>query len=374
MGYLNLIFIIAAFFFILPYVIYPVLLRLLPEVKVRQDHQGVSFSYSLLFCAYNEENSLPAKLENIASLKKKHPDLEVLVFDDGSSDETLKLLKASHCIDVIIEGSGRSGKAAGMKQLAKAAAGQILLFTDANVILDLSAIEALGKYYSDDQIGGVCGTLHYVGENNSMTAEMNGQYWRLEEKIKVLESRSGNVMGADGSLFSVRKCLYPDFPDSVLDDFTVSMSVVFSGYRLLQAQDFTAYERLVQSSAEEWERKIRIATRAFYTHMKFGAKIRQMRLIDRWKYFCRKYVRWNGGISFMIALSSAVLLIPYVSIWTFISASASYIALALLALASFIVIGWKCRPLISAVLATQIGVFRARRGLTVQTWTPAKTR
>ena len=41
-------------------------------------------------------------------------------------------------------------------------------------------------------------------------------------------------MGADGSIFAVRRELYPDFPDTVQDDFTVSMSAVFAGRRLVR--------------------------------------------------------------------------------------------------------------------------------------------
>ena len=76
----------------------------------------------------------------------------------------------------------------------------------------------------------------------SPTAKVGALYWRLEEATKALESRTGSVMGGDGSIFSIRRSLYPDFPDSVLDDLTVSMSPVFAGKRLIRADDVIAFE------------------------------------------------------------------------------------------------------------------------------------
>src|SRR5690606_3537596 len=161
---------------------------------------------------------------------------------------------------------GRAGKAHGMKRLAALAASDILVLTDANVLLAEDAIDRLLPYYADSQVGGVLGSLRYIGGDSSATASVGGLYWRLEEHLKDLESRSGNVMGADGSIFSVRRALYPDFPDDVLDDLTVSMAVVFAGRRLIKAQDVIAREMMVARREDEYRRKVRIAARSWHTH------------------------------------------------------------------------------------------------------------
>ena len=144
-------------------------------------------------------------------------------------------------------------------------------------------------------MGGVCGTLRYSGDAGSSTEAVGGLYWRLEESIKDLESRTGNVMGADGSIFSVRRATYPDFPDSVQDDFTVSMNVIFCGRRLTRRQDALAYEGLVSSSREEFRRKVRIAARAYHTHMHLRPGLRRMGWLDRYKYGSHKLLRWHSA-------------------------------------------------------------------------------
>lgn len=144
---------------------------------------------------------MPEKLANLAMLKRCHPALEILAFDDGSSDETASLIAAEGDLVTLMRGPGRSGKAHGMKQLAARAAGDVLIFTDANVMLDEDAIGNLLARYADPQVGGVLGSLHYMGEGESATASVGSLYWRMEERLKDEESRTGNVLGATARSF-----------------------------------------------------------------------------------------------------------------------------------------------------------------------------
>ncbi|MDZ4307951.1 glycosyltransferase [Allopontixanthobacter sp.] len=366
---------VSIFFFVLliyPYIIYPVFLRFFPVRPV--EHRAVRKRVSLLFCAYNEGASLPAKLHNLRLLKARHPDLEILAFDDGSSDETARLLAAASDILTFVPGSGRSGKASGMKHLASLAAGEILIFTDANVILAEDAVDRLLPYYSDNKVGGVCGTLCYADEEGSATAEVGSLYWRLDEKLRTLESQTGNVMGADGSLFSIRNALYPAFPDSVLDDFTVSMSVIFAGYRLIKAPDVLAFENSVAERSDELRRKIRIGARSYHTHLHLRSQLRTMRPIDRFKYGSRKLLRWFGGANLVLAVVFALAAIAaYSLVWAAVGTAAAAAILFALTRTSHRLFA-KLGDVLLAIFATQLGIFKGMRGETVTTWSPAKSR
>ncbi|MFN5825819.1 MAG: hypothetical protein ACK446_02040 [Rhodobacterales bacterium] len=181
-------------------------------------------------------------------------------------------------------------------------------------------------------------------------------------------------MGADGSIFSIRRSLYPEFPDTVLDDLTVSMHVVFAGQRLIKVEDVVAYEGAVAKRADEIARKIRIAARAFHTHGFLAPKLAQMSRLDKFKYASRKLLRWFGGgflvLGSLLMLAAAALVSPV-------------LALALLGAGALVVVlGLRARkgPLASimeiviALLATQQGVLRAMRGQTFAVWNPAKSR
>lgn len=356
-----------------PYILYPALLRFLPTRPVARDVNH-NLSATLVFCAYNEGRVMPEKLANIEKLKRRHPELEVLAFDDCSSDSTYEQMVSRPDLLTVVRGGGRSGKAHGMKILASRARGEIIIFTDANVTLNEHAIDNLMAWYFDAEVGGVCGSLHYKGSDESSTATVGSLYWRLEEYLKKEESRTGNVMGADGSIFSLRRNLYPSFPDTVLDDLTVSMAAVFSGKRLIKVEDVIAYERLVAKRGEEFSRKVRIAARAFHTHLFLVPQLRQMSSVDRFKYGSRKVVRWFGGLFLIIGATLALISALMISQMLFVLLAA--------AMAVFVGLGLKATTgpvsaiteIVIALLATLLGVFRAMRGQTFAVWNPAKSR
>jgi cellulose synthase/poly-beta-1,6-N-acetylglucosamine synthase-like glycosyltransferase len=359
-----------------PYAIYPAVLRRIRKNAVvpAKGPEASAATVSLLFCAFNEEQSLGAKIENLRTLKAGRPDLQILAYDDVSSDGTYELLSKASDVLTVVRGSTRAGKAAGMKALVQAASGDILVFTDANVLLAPDAIDRLTSYYGDPGVGGVCGTLVYAADPESVTSWTGAAYWRLDETLRSLESDTGNVIGADGSLFSVRRSLYPDFPDTVLDDFTVSMNVVFQGSRLIKAPDAFAYENSVARRTDELRRKVRIGTRAYHTHLFLLPQLRRMSGLDKFKYISRKLLRWYGGIFIVAAGLFGLAAVTQIS-------AAAGLALALAVIALMIqsirtVSGPLARlgDIVLAIFATLIGVFRAMRGDIVATWEPAKSR
>jgi len=372
LDFLIALIVLSAALLLWPFLFYPLVLRLLPEKPVSPGQAAPSAS--LLFCAYNEAAALPAKIANLRALKAQHPALEILAFDDGSSDGTGDLLTQASDVLTLERGPGRSGKAHGMKRLAAMARGEVLIFTDANVLLDEGAIPALLPYYADAAVGGVLGSLHYGGAESSASASVGALYWRIEEHLKDLESRSGNVMGADGAIFSIRRALYPDFPDSVLDDLTVSMAVVFAGKRLIKATDVIAREAMVAKREEEYRRKVRIAARSWHTHRHLRPQLRAMSRLDRFKYTSRKIVRWFGGLWIGIGALSALALA-----WRFTPVAAVALAAAAMVL---LLLGAMARrgplaailDLLLAYMATLKGVLLAMRGQTFTVWTPAKSR
>ncbi|SER60912.1 glycosyltransferase family 2 protein [Sphingobium sp. YR768] len=356
-----------------PFLFYPLILRALSS-KAERPVAGPTPSASLLFCAYNEAEAMPEKLANLAMLKRRYPTLEFLAFDDGSSDGTGDLIAGQGDLVTLIRGPGRSGKAHGMKQLAARARGEVLIFTDANVLLDEEAVERLLARYADPDVGGVLGSLHYIGAEGSATASVGSLYWRLEERLKDEESRTGNVLGADGSIFSIRRSLYPDFPDSVLDDLTVSMAVVFAGKRLIKAKDVIARERLVTARKDEYRRKVRIAARAWHTDSHLRPQLRRMAAVDRFKYMSRKIVRWFGGVFILTGAIAAGALAMRISPMLYMAGAIG------VALVIWIGVRAKSGPfaalvdILIAYAATLQGVAKAMRGRTVTIWNPAKSR
>jgi cellulose synthase/poly-beta-1,6-N-acetylglucosamine synthase-like glycosyltransferase len=357
---------VSALLAVFPYLIYPATLRRFRQRPVRPRPQQPPPSATLVFCAYNEAASSAAKLDNLRAIRAVCPAMRFQCFVDKSSDDTLALLRAHPDLLSVIEAPARIGKASGMARMMARCDTDIVIFTDANVLLDPASVAPLLAYFSDPEIGGVCGTLHYTNPDDSKAATTSSAYWRLEEKIKRLESLSGSTMGADGSIFATRRALYPQVPAHLLDDMLVSMNVVFMGYRLVTAPDVHAYESAVTGSAAEFRRRRRIACRAYMSHAFIRTHVRALGRLDRYKYFGHKVLRWYGvwlGLMAAVLGLAALTLAFGPSIWLLL--------LTIGLLGALAVGGRRALLAIEAggqFLATGLGMTDAWRDRRYQTW------
>ena len=121
----------------------------------------------------------------------------------------------------------RYGKTHGMNLLVELTDADLVVFSDANVMFASDAVPNLLAPFADPEVGAVCGHLVYsVSWRQCDRPSLVRCTWRLEEHIKALESASGSVIGADGSIFAIRRILHHAPPADLIDDMFVSMSVL----------------------------------------------------------------------------------------------------------------------------------------------------
>jgi cellulose synthase/poly-beta-1,6-N-acetylglucosamine synthase-like glycosyltransferase len=374
---LGVCFAAAVFGFLYPFVIYPVLLNFVPAARpISRSGEPVSdTTVALLFSVYNEEKSLPAKIENLRDLKKSVPQLDIHVYTDQCTDASVELLQEAEDLLTIHEATSRTGKAAGMKRMVAEVEADILVFTDANVILDPGSIRNLLRYFADESIGTVAGRLFYTNPDSNVVAHTGSMYWRLEEYIKRQESRTGSMMGADGSIFAIRRSLYPDVREDLMDDLIASISPIFSGHRVIIADDVHAFEKSTTSSSDEFGRKRRIGCRAFNTHRFLSPQLKKMSLFNKFKYFSHKYLRWFSFVFLGLSVLLGTLVLKETLGW------GAAIAVDLVGFGLLLVGRFMHAPLLSsvaetllAITATGIGVVEALFGRNYTIWSPAKSR
>jgi cellulose synthase/poly-beta-1,6-N-acetylglucosamine synthase-like glycosyltransferase len=359
-----------------PFVTYPwsliVLQVLRPAKRFAGGAPDVHLNCAICVCAYNEEHIIARKVENLLALRAREPGLEILIYVDGASDRTAEILREYGSEINLHVGARRLGKTYGMNLLASKAQAPILIFTDANVLMDLDCVRAFRRYFADSEIGCVCGSLIYTNGRASATASSGSAYWRFEETIKRLEMESGSMIGADGSVFAIRRALHQPPPDDIIDDLYVSLKILCSGFRVVQASDAVAYEESVVSGREEFRRKIRIACQAFNVHRLLWPQLRRLDGITLYKYVSHKLIRWFTIYLLAIAalaFEGALIVGGHAPLAT---------ALAICtAVAVYLGCVSSIRPFaqfagtIAALAGTGFGVWRSMRGDRYQTWIPA---
>lgn len=222
-------------------------------------------SVSFIVAAYNEEDVIEQKIDNCLSLSYPQELIEYIFITDGSTDRT-PLLVAKYPQVKLLHADLRKGKSAAINRAVLHAGNDVLIFNDANTILNKDAVLSIAKHYSSSAIGGVAGEKKVIpaGSKGNETTGNEGLYWKYESFLKQLDSDFYSVVGAAGELFSLRRELYePVAENIILDDFIISMKVVKRGYQVVYEKNACASELPSASIEDEKKRKIRIAAGGF---------------------------------------------------------------------------------------------------------------
>jgi cellulose synthase/poly-beta-1,6-N-acetylglucosamine synthase-like glycosyltransferase len=241
---------------------YPLLLILtMPIVRGRRIDEQLEPSVSLIIAAFNEESVIAEKLSNCLDLEYPRDKLSVIVASDGSTDQTNDIARSFESSGVTLICFPRTGKTGVQNRVANAAAGEILVFSDANALYRPDAIRKLVRNFSDPDVGGVCGQLDYVVDNEG-AGNSERTYWRYEKFIKRRESELSSVVGANGSIYAVRRSDYVQLDEDMISDFVEPLALVRSGKRVVYEALAVSMEAGSTSYGTEYRRKVRILTRS----------------------------------------------------------------------------------------------------------------
>ncbi|MDP4151131.1 MAG: glycosyltransferase family 2 protein [Bacteroidota bacterium] len=322
-------FFVSCFVILYNYAGYALIARIANEVKrkfrPRYEPDNTHLpSVSFIVAAFNEEDCIEQKILN--SLEQDYPGekIEFLFITDGSTDGTAALINKYPGVRGLHEPE-RKGKSAAVNRAVQYATGEILIFSDANTMLNAGAVRHIARHYAQPKIGGVAGEKKVMpaGEPSGGTSDESGGtsdevgagegfYWKYESFLKRVDSEFYSVVGAAGELFSLRRDLYEPLPHHViLDDFVLSLRVATKGYRILYEPEAYAMELPSFSLTDENKRKVRIAAGGFQAMGMLWP------LLAFWRqpalsflYISHRVLRWTlSPLCFILALLSNTILV-----------------------------------------------------------------
>jgi biofilm PGA synthesis N-glycosyltransferase PgaC len=215
---------------------------------------------SALLVARNEEAVIAGKVENLLALDYPPEKLEIVAVSDGSTDDTAARLArfADHPRVRTLLKPLSQGKAAGLNDAMKLAGGEVALFTDARQKIEGGALRQLVENFADPAVGCASGELMLGDPAIGESGKGMGLYWRIEKKIRELESACGSVPGATGAIYCARRALLEPLPEgTILDDVLLPMQVAKKGSRVVFDSRARAWDAPDLGESREFWRKVR---------------------------------------------------------------------------------------------------------------------
>lgn len=250
---------------------------------------------TLLVAAFNEENFIKQKIENSLSLDYPRDKIIFLFVTDGSDDETPEIVKEFPEIKLLHQ-SKRQGKILAIERAMAYVRGDIVVFSDANTVLNKDALKNIVRHFSNDRVGVVAGEKRIMKmESDEAVGTGEGMYWKYESKLKKWDDELYSVMGAAGELFAIRTKLFEPIPgDTLIEDFYLSFKIVQKGYKIAYEPEAYALEEPSASVKEELKRKIRIAAGGIQSIVRLKALLNPFKYgIVTFQYVSHRVLRWT---------------------------------------------------------------------------------
>ncbi len=300
---IEILFWICLFTVFYTYIGYGLVLYVLVKVKERFHKQKAQAlptdeelpEVTLLVAAYNEEEVVDEKMTNSLALDYPKGKLKWVWVTDGSNDRTNEKLKEYPEAEILYQPE-RQGKTAALNRAIEKVKTPIVVFTDANTMINREAIREIVRAFMDEKVGCVAGEKRIaVKEKDNAASGGEGIYWKYESTLKRLDGRLYSAMGAAGELFAIRTGLFEKMEkDTLLDDFILSLRIVQRGYKIAYCAAAYAIEGGSADMKEEEKRKVRIAAGGLQSIWRLRALLNPFRYGKVcFQYISHRVLRWS---------------------------------------------------------------------------------
>jgi poly-beta-1,6-N-acetyl-D-glucosamine synthase len=238
--------------------------KALPSTANRQPSTVFEPDVTLVVAAYNEADCIEQKLKNSLDLNYPAGKLRWIFITDGSTDATADIIRRYSGV-LLLHQAERKGKAAAINRAMKYVETPYVIFSDANTLINQSAVREILKHYADPLVAAVAGEKKIISDiRDNAVASGESIYWKYESLLKKLDSELYSVVGAAGELFSVKTAHFHQIAeDIIIEDFVQSLKICMDGYLVRYEPNAYATETASISIREEQKRKVRIAAGAF---------------------------------------------------------------------------------------------------------------
>jgi cellulose synthase/poly-beta-1,6-N-acetylglucosamine synthase-like glycosyltransferase len=341
--------------------LYPAAVALAARVRTRRVAQDDGFlpSVAVIVSAYNEEESIERRLENIRSLDYPPELLEVVVTSDASTDRTEELAQAA---GARVIRNPRGGKVAAQDAAVRAAEAEVVAFSDANATWAPDALRKLVRNLADPRVAYVCGRLRLEAPDGS---NKEGVYWRYELVTRDGESRLGSITAGNGAIYALRRGDYVEVDPRFGHDLALPYLMPQRGRRAVYEPQAVAFERPTPTNESEYRRKVRMFEHSWLIVLR-GRMLRGQPPGYLVALVSHRHLRYASGLLHLVLLGSSIALLGQGPVY------AVFLGLQLGLLAAALVGVGLARYYVLVTWATVVALWNYLRRGVPATWAPQR--
>ncbi|MEU4039575.1 bifunctional polysaccharide deacetylase/glycosyltransferase family 2 protein [Streptomyces collinus] len=241
------------------------LMLVLSAVHVRRTRRK-SFSWgdpvtepvTVVVPAYNEQECITNTLLSLA--RSDHP-IEVIVVDDGSSDDTAAIVEELDLPMVRLIRQPNSGKPAALNTGVAAASYDLIVMMDGDTVFEPSTVRELVQPFGDPRVGAVAGNAKVGNRDTLIGAWQHIEYvmgFNLDRRMYDVLNCMPTIPGAVGGFRRTALEQAGGMSDDTLaEDTDVTMALHRAGWKVVYAEDARAWTEAPVSMKQLWSQRYR---------------------------------------------------------------------------------------------------------------------
>jgi cellulose synthase/poly-beta-1,6-N-acetylglucosamine synthase-like glycosyltransferase len=242
------------------------------SIKERTAVDALTFDFprvTVLIPAHNEAKVIAYTVEAMTKLDYPHDKLDILVINDGSSDDTASLVERFVATDPRVrlynvpEGEGGKGKSRALNLGLRQTDAEFIAVYDADNTPDPSSLKYLmAQLLIDKSLGAVLGKFRTVNKNrNLLTRFINIETLSFQSMLQAGRWHMFKVATLPGTNLVIRRHLLDKLhgwdEEAITEDSELSIRIYMEGFRI----KFVPYAITYEQEPESWRVWIKQRTR-----------------------------------------------------------------------------------------------------------------
>ena len=213
---------------------------------------------TVIMPAYNEAAGIEAAVRSVAA--STHP-VEIVVVDDGSTDDTAAIVEALNLPNVRLVRQSNGGKPTALNAGIRVASNDIIVMVDGDTVFEPDTVRALIQPFSDPKVGAVSGNTKINNRGGILGAWQHIEYvvgFNLDRRLFDVAECMPTVPGAIGAFRKVALTRVGGVStDTLAEDTDLTMALCRDGWRVVYRDDARAWTEAPASLRALWRQRYR---------------------------------------------------------------------------------------------------------------------
>jgi len=220
-----------------------ILLSLSYNLRRKEVRENFNPKISVVVPAYNEELVIERCIKSLLNLE--YSDYEIIIVDDGSSDNTLKRARGLMDSGVKVIHQNNQGKPTALNTGIRSSSGEIIVTVDADTELHKDSLRMIANRFANKEIGAVAGNVKVVTDRGILNVLQSTEYTTGINLVRKSQSILGCVMVVPGPIAALNRDALMQVggfsDDTFAEDFDITMEILKAGYKAEYEDKAIAY-------------------------------------------------------------------------------------------------------------------------------------